>query len=167
MYIREATAQDAALISRIIASSWRGAYQELIDPAYLARLPEEYWLPSMRTWLASDRMYGYIAELDGVPVGCIICGRGRDEDHSHWGEIVSLYVLPEVTGHGIGSALLTRALCTLKEDGYPHVYLWAIQSNVAALRFYLRHGFLLTEDQVTYRIGSGIVTDIRLIREES
>ena len=90
MHIRDAMAQDAPMISRIIARSWRGAYQGLIDPVYLSRLPEEYWLPSMRTWLESGRMYGYIAETEGEPVGCVICGRGRDEDHADWGEIASL-----------------------------------------------------------------------------
>ena len=98
MYIREATAEDALLISRIIASSWQGAYQELIDPVYLSRLPDEYWLPSMRTWLDSGRMYGFIAEENGQPAGCIVYGRGRDEDYADWGEIVSLYVLPGMMG---------------------------------------------------------------------
>lgn len=166
MHIREATAEDAALISRIIAHSWRGAYQELIDPVYLARLPEEYWLPSMRTWLASGRMYGYIAEQNGWPVGCIVFGRGRDEDHADWGEIVSLYILPEIMGHGVGSALLKDALAALREDGYNRVYLWAIADNERTLRFYSNHGFTQTNERVHYKIGSGEVTDIRLVREE-
>ncbi len=164
--LREATAEDAALISRIIACSWRGTYQELIDPVYLARLPEEYWLPSMRSWLGSGRMYGLLAELDGLPVGSVIYGRGRDEDHGDWGEIVSLYLLPEVIGRGIGSALLGAALSALREDGYPRVYLWAIRGNARAERFYQRHGFVLTDEQVRYKIGSSEVTDVRMIREE-
>ena len=94
MHIREAVAQDAPLISQMIAGSWRGAYQDILDPTYLSRLPEEYWLPSMRSWLESGRMYGYIAEEDGLPVGCVSYGRGRDEAHADWGEIGSLYGRP-------------------------------------------------------------------------
>lgn len=164
--IREASAQDAALISRIIANSWRGAYQDLIDPVYLARLQEEYWLPSMRAWLSSGRMYGLIAELDGFPVGCVVYGRGRDETHADWGEIVSLYVLPEVMGQGVGGALLTEALSALKEDGYHRVYLWAIEGNGRADGFYRKHGFILSDDRVHYKIGPGDVTDIRYTLEE-
>lgn len=93
--LRQADTADALLISRIIANSWRGAYQELLDPVYLARLPEETWLASMRAWLDSGRMYGFIAMADGFPVGCVVYGRARDEAHGDWGEIVSLYVLPE------------------------------------------------------------------------
>lgn len=165
MLIREARTDDAALISRIIFHSWRGAYQGLIDPVYLARLPEEYWLPSMRTWLASGRMYGYIAEQEGIPVGCIVCGRGRDEDFADWGEIVSLYILPEVMGQSVGSALLREALAALHADGYSRVYLWAIEGNERALQFYRKHDFTHTEDRVHYKIGSGSVCDLRLIRE--
>lgn len=163
--IREATAEDALLISRIIANSWRGAYQELIDPVYLARLPEEYWLPSMRAWLGSGRMYGFIAEQDETPVGCIIYGRGRDEDHADWGEIVSLYLLPEAMGKGLGGKLLTEALTTLREDGYDRVYLWAIEGNQRADSFYRKHGFVQTNDCVHYRIGSRDITDVRYTRE--
>ena len=163
--LREATETDAALISRIIARSWHGTYQELIDPVYLARLPEAYWLASMRSWLGSGRMYGLIAERDGLPVGCIIYGRGRDEAYGDWGEIVSLYLLPEVLHQGIGSALLAAALSGLREDGFSRVYLWAIRGNVRAESFYRHHGFIGTGEQVQYRIGSQEMTDIRMIRE--
>lgn len=163
--LRQATAEDAALISRIIACSWRGTHQALIDPVYLARLPDEYWLPPMRSWLGSGQMYGFLAELDGLPVGCIVYGRGRDENHGDWGEIVSLYLLPEVLGQGIGSALLRAALSALREDGYSNVYLWAIRGNEGAERFYQHHGFALTDEQVRYKIGSRDITDVRMIRE--
>lgn len=164
--LREATMEDAALISRIIACSWRGTYQELIDPVYLARLPEGYWMPSMRSWLGSGRMYGFLAELDGLPVGCVIYGRGRDEKLGDWGEIVSLYILPEVLGRGIGSLLLRSALSALREDGFDRVYLWAIRGNARAERFYRKQGFTPTNDQVHYRIGSRDVCDVRMILEE-
>ena len=166
MYIREACTADALLISRIIAHSWRGAYQALIDPVYLTRLPEEYWLPSMRSWLGSGRMYGCIAELDGLPVGIVIFGRGRDEEYANWGEIVSLYVLPEAMGCGVGSALLNTALTALREDGYTRHYLWCIAGNLKAERFYQLQGFRMTEERVEYRIGSRDVTDIRFTLED-
>lgn len=165
VHLREAVATDAALISRIIASSWRGAYRDLIDPVYLSRLPEEYWLPSMRTWLESGRMYGYIAESGGHAAGCIIYGRGRDDDHADWGEIVSLYLLLDHMGQGIGHQLLTQALSALHEDGYDRVYLWGIDGNHRAELFYRRHGFRPTEDRVQYKIGGRDMTDIRMILE--
>lgn len=167
MHIREAVAQDAPLISQMIAGSWRGAYQDILDPTYLSRLPEEYWLPSMRSWLESGRMYGYIAEEDGLPVGCVIYGRGRDEAHADWGEIVSLYVLPEKMSQGTGSALLEAAWNALRADGYDSVYLWAIAEYTHGLRFYQRHGFRATGERIAYKLGSSDVTDVRLMKEAS
>lgn len=162
--LRQADTADALLISRIIANSWRGAYQELLDPVYLARLPEETWLASMRAWLDSGRMYGFIAMADGFPVGCVVYGRARDEAHGDWGEIVSLYVLPEAMREGIGTQLLNAALSALREDGYQRVYLWSIKGNAQAERFYHRCGFVPAGDEVRYAIGGQAVTDIRLIR---
>lgn len=163
---RPATEEDAGLISRMIAATWRSAYQELIDPVYLARLPDAYWLPAMRTWLGSGRMYGFIAERDGQPVGCVIFGRGRDEDLAGWGEIVSLYVLPEASGQGVGALLLNTALQVLREEEYRQVYLWSICGNDRAETFYQQHGFRLTDSRVQYKIGSRDMTDVLLVRTE-
>jgi GNAT superfamily N-acetyltransferase len=49
-----------------------------------------------------------------------------------------LYVDPERTGHGIGSALLDVA----KRERPQGLKLWTFASNADAQRFYLRHGFV-------------------------
>lgn len=166
MIFREALAEDAALISKTIAESWRGSYQGLIDNAYLNRLPDEYWLPSLRSWLESGRMYGYVAEADGMLVGSVIYGRGRDDQYADWGEIVSLYLLPQYAGRGIGTRLLQDAVASLYEDGYRRIYLWAIQGNEKADGFYRHQGFLPAEEHVDYKIGNQHVTDVMYIRKE-
>jgi len=48
-----------------------------------------------------------------------------------------LYVHPEWTGRGVGSALLDQAKAR-RPDG---LQLWCFQSNTGARRFYERHGF--------------------------
>ncbi|MBQ7850562.1 MAG: GNAT family N-acetyltransferase [Clostridia bacterium] len=161
---RDAAAEDAGLISRINAASWRTCYRGLISDDYLSRLPDEYWTPSVRAWLGSGQMSGTIALRDGVPVGAVLFGRGRDERYGSYGEVVSLYVLPDHTRSGVGSLLLTEALRSLKEDGYDRFYLWAIDGNAPADKFYRKHGFRRTEDRVPYRIGGQDVTDICYVR---
>lgn len=160
---RDATAEDAGLISFIYASSWRTAYRHLISDDYLDRLPNEYWVPSLRSWLGSGQLYGLIALSDGRPVGAAIYGRGRDAEYGDWGELVSLYVLPDATRRGTGSALLAEVLRLLREDGYDRCYLWAIEGNRIADRFYRKHGFLPLPDRVAYRIGGQDVADIRYV----
>lgn len=50
---RDATADQAGLISHIYATSWRKTYRGHIAQHYLDRLPDEYWVPSIRSWLSS------------------------------------------------------------------------------------------------------------------
>lgn len=160
---RDATAEDAGLISHIYATSWRKAYRNVISEDYLRRLPNDYWVPSVRSWLVSGQLYGLIALEDGRPVGCVIYGRGRDPAYEGWGEIVSLYLLPECMRRGVGGALLQEALRLLREDGYERCYLWAIDGNMIADGFYRKHGFTRTEERIPYRIGGQDVCDVRYI----
>ena len=39
---------DLLSISRLFAESWRSAYQGILDPAYLAAIPEDRWVKPLR-----------------------------------------------------------------------------------------------------------------------
>ena len=160
---RKADAQDAGLISHIFATSWRKAYRGLIAQHYLDRLPDEYWVPSVRAWLMDGRFSALLVYRDDQPVGCCIYGRGRDEHYGDWGEIVSLYVLPDAARQGYGGALLKEAIDDMRQEGYTQFYLWAIRGNVSADSFYRKHGFTPTGDTTDFQIGSTPVTDVRYI----
>lgn len=161
---RDAVPGDAKLISYINATSWRETYRGLLTAEFLRRLPNDYWVTSVRTWLGSGQLYGLIALEDSRPVGCCIYGHGRDTEKSDWGEIVSLYVLPDSMRRGVGSKLLNEALRLLREDGYSSCYLWAIEGNRIADAFYRKQGFAPTGERFTYRIGGQDVADIRYIK---
>lgn len=163
----DASSLDAGLISHIYATSWRKAYRGIIAQHYLDRLPDEYWVPSIRSWLDSGRLSCVIIYEDKEPVGCAIFGRGRDEDHGDWGEIVSFYLLPDKTRMGYGSALLDEALRRMREEGYTRFYLWAIEGNRAADAFYRKRGFHVTSDHIDYAIGGEPVRDLRYVRVEA
>jgi GNAT superfamily N-acetyltransferase len=71
----------------------------------------------------------WLAEEDGVLAGILVL----DGDM-----IDQLYVEPERTGRGIGSALLAVA----ERERPEGLRLWTFQSNAGAQRFYERHGFV-------------------------
>ncbi len=160
---REALPGDAGLISHIYSNSWRKSYRGLISDDYLKRLPDDYWVPSVRSWLESGQLYGMLVYEDGRPVGCAIYGRGRDANYEDWAEIVSLYLLPDSHRRGIGSALLKEVQRVMQEDGYDRFYLWAIEGNETADHFYRKNGYQRTTDRIPYRIGGQDVADIRYI----
>lgn len=58
-------------------------------------------------------------------------------------EIQKLYVDSFFTGRGIGAALLEYALNNCGVS-----WLWALEKNVRAIRFYQKHGFRLTEEKI-------------------
>jgi chorismate mutase len=74
----------------------------------------------------------WVAERGGAIVGYLFLD-------PEW--LDSLYVRPDLTGQGIGSVLLDLAK-SLRPDGFG---LWVFESNVRALRFYLRQGFVEKE----------------------
>ena len=55
-------------------------------------------------------------------------------------ELKELYVDYFFQGKGIGSEMIEYA-----KDNYPITYLWAIEKNLNAIRFYEAHGFHLTD----------------------
>ena len=166
MTLRESTVQDAALLSRIHAVCWKQAYRGLIPDHYLDRLQEDYWVPSVRAWLTGNRFSALIACEDDIPTGCIIFGRARDEVHADWGEIVSLYVLPEYARHGAGSLLLTESIRRLREEGYHDICLWCLDGARTAHAFYTKRGFCVSGVSPAYSIGGRTVRDLLYERRE-
>ena len=57
-------------------------------------------------------------------------------------KVSKLFVEPILQGRGIGAKLLEYAVAEKKAD-----YLWALEKNVKAIRFYERHGFHVTEEK--------------------
>ena len=79
----------------------------------------------------------WVAERSGSLVGYAALSHSPDGDE--W--LDDLYVAPEATGQGIGSALLGLAK-SVRSEGFA---LWVFASNHGARRFYARHGLVELE----------------------
>ena len=163
MIIRKAEVKDAEAISKIHALSWKKAYQIMLPQAYLDDLRENFWTEAFENWISNDHLTVKIIFDDELPVGCIAYGRSRDEKKPQWGEIVSVYVLPEYYGKGFGSQLMINAIKDMREMGFENLYLWVLNENRQAQMFYEKHGFVKTEDQLSFEIAGETKTDARYI----
>jgi GNAT superfamily N-acetyltransferase len=56
-----------------------------------------------------------------------------------------LYVVPHLRGRGIGSALVGQLIATMRAIGVDLIEINVDEGDVAARRFYERHGFFSTE----------------------
>ena len=62
--------------------------------------------------------------------------------HIEGKQIVELYVDTFFENQGIGSRLIKYAIEKQECD-----YLWVLEKNVKAIKFYQRHGFVITEER--------------------
>ena len=87
----------------------------------------------------------FVAEKNEEIIGAILSGHdGRR------GLIYHLAVKDSERKHGIGSALLDRAMEALQEEGIKKVYIMIFKNNEAGNTFWEKRGFTVPED-VLYR----------------
>ena len=128
--IRRATAEDASRIAEILVFVKRIKFRPIFqDDAY--SFGELQVIPLAKEYVENGIIDNILVYDDGIVKGLI-----RIEGN----EIVELYVDYFFQDQGIGSALIEYA-----KAHYPVSFLWAIEKNVDAIRFYERHGFHLTD----------------------
>lgn len=163
MNIRKATFDDVKDISRIHALSWKSAYKGIIPQAYLDELKEDFWVPAFTAWIKDNILTVQLILENGRSVGCVAYGKSRDKVLPNWGEIVSIYLLPEYFSKGYGTKLLESALLDLKQSSYHNVYLWVLKQNQGARHFYEKNKFQCNKDECVCEIMGKQLTDIRYI----
>ena len=130
--IRPATDRDLSRIAEILVFVKRMKFRPIFqdddfsfNQLQVLTVAKQYAAPEIlnRIWVYDD----------GIVKGLI---------HIVDREIVELYVDYFFQGQGIGSRLIEFA-----KVNFPVEFLWAIEKNTDAIRFYLRHGFRLTEQK--------------------
>src|SRR5215831_1657889 len=103
---------------------------------------------------------GYPAPAAGADAGSLTpAGRAGDV-----GELYALYLLPAWWSAGVGRALMTSVLDTLRSHRYRRVVLWVLADNARARRFYERAGFTL-DGGTNVLTGLGGVLEVRYTRD--
>ncbi|POX56139.1 MarR family transcriptional regulator [Streptomyces sp. Ru71] len=123
---------------------WDGEYEGLVA-RIVAQFAEDHDPLVERVW---------IAELDGRPVGCVMCVR---DDAPDTARLRLLLVEPEARGLGIGDRLVTAVVDFARGVGYRSVVLWTNDVLSAARRIYQRHGFVLTSEKPHRSFGKDLV----------
>jgi GNAT superfamily N-acetyltransferase len=141
MLVRPPATQDADALTDLHLDVWEEAYADLVPAAFLAerRRSRAQRVERWRGIIESGSSANLLAthEHSGRLLGFSSTGPGRDSPAAGLPgiELMALYVRAEVYGTGIGHALLTAAI------GTADAYLWVLDGNERAIRFYERQGF--------------------------
>jgi ribosomal protein S18 acetylase RimI-like enzyme len=139
--VRLAAASDAEAIAQLHARSWRETYRGSFTDAFLDGdlLQERLAVWRERLGRPSGSQLVLLAFEAADLVG-FVCAYGAHDPQ--WGSFVdNLHVAAEAKGSGVGSTLMRRAGAWLAER-HPGrgVYLWVLEANAPARRFYERLG---------------------------
>jgi DNA-binding MarR family transcriptional regulator/N-acetylglutamate synthase-like GNAT family acetyltransferase len=99
------------------------------------------------------REAAWIAEVDGEPVGCVLCVRKDDAT----AQLRLLLVDPRARGRGIGGRLIDECLRFARRAGYEQIVLWTNDVLHDARRLYERAGFELVESGEHHAFGHDLV----------
>jgi DNA-binding MarR family transcriptional regulator/GNAT superfamily N-acetyltransferase len=102
---------------------------------------------------APARERAWIAEVDGVPVGCVLCVRRDDET----AQLRILLVDPAFRGLGIGARLVEECIRFARAAGYRSLVLWTNDVLVSARRIYEAAGFQLVDEDWHHSFGHDLV----------
>lgn len=138
---RTAGPADADAIALLHTRSWRESYRGSFSDAFLdGELPDE----RLRVWRdrldPAPRNQLVQLALEGRELVGFVCAYGAHDDR--WGSFVdNLHVAATAKRAGVGTSLMRQAGAWLAHS-YPGlgVYLWVLESNASARRFYERLG---------------------------
>ena len=131
--IRHATIADASRIAEILIFAKRMNYRNIFKNDKVSFGEMQVYPLAKRYIDNTDELKGMWVYDDEFVKGVInINGK----------QIVELYVDSFFENQGIGSILIKYAIEQLDCD-----FLWVLEKNIKAIRFYQKHGFVITEEK--------------------
>ena len=163
--IRFASPRDATRIAEIQVSSWRVAYQSILEDEYLSKLSTEKRAEKWLQIINTNPLDLLVFEIDAQVTGWINFGACRDDDSPKNGEVYAIYIHPDHCGKGTGSLLMASAERELLNRGHFQISLWLLEQNHSAQSFYesLRYEKDGTRKLIT--LGNREVCEMRMTRE--
>jgi len=139
--LREAIPADAAAIAALHAESWRTTYRGALRDEYLDGniLAERTAVWRERLGSPAGNQHVVIAEAQGRLVG-FACAYGNDD--ARWGtQLDNIHVRRDAHGQRTGTRLVA-AVAAWCRAAHPEagLYLWVLEGNHPARRFYERLG---------------------------
>ena len=164
MEYRVATARDVEAIAGLHADSWRRHYRGALLDAFL---DGDVFADRLAVWAArltkpQRNEFTIVADDDGTMVGFV--HTSLDED-ARWGALLdNLHVVYARKRNRIGTRLMAEtATAVLERRPSAGLYLWVLEQNIAAQRFYAARGGACVEREIAPATGGGTTTRLRYV----
>lgn len=131
--IRQATIDDASRIAEILVFTKRMNYREIFQN-------DKVSFGEMLVYPLAKKYIDNPDELDGIWVYDDEFVKGMI--HIEENQIVELYVDTFFENEGIGSKLAEFAIKKMNCN-----FLWVLEKNIQAIKFYQRNGFVITDEK--------------------
>ena len=102
------------------------------------------------------REAAWIAEFDGLRVGCVFCVAADQKT----AQLRILLVDPAARGHQLGARLVEECIAFARRAGYERIKLWTNHPLVAAAHIYLSRGFRLVEEEPHHSFGVDLIGQV-------
>lgn len=164
--IRQTSISEAYDVAKVHVLSWQSAYKGIILDDYLNNMSVETRAEKFKNNYDTVKDDSFVAVEDEKIIGVLAVHKCFDADVVDCGEVEAIYLLPEFWGSGYGKQLMDFAINALKERGYNDIYLWVLEENIRARRFYEKYGFVADGTSKEINIGKLLAEMRYLLRTE-
>lgn len=147
---------DKYEVSNVYEQSWKCAYKYIIPQPYLDGISVGHWVE----YLCQGKSHNLVVVENDTIIGTSSFSKSRFAKYKNYGEIISIYFLPEYIAKGYGKLLLDRTIKELKKLGYMRILLWVLEDNHKARRFYEKYRFVLSGEEMLVNIGGKDLKEI-------
>jgi GNAT superfamily N-acetyltransferase len=135
--VRAAQVTDRLSVARVHVRSWQGGYRGLIADEHLDAMKAEDRASRYTFGEGDETFRRTVVAIEGEDVvGFASFGASCEVDNPTEGELSALYVEPDSWGSGVGRTLLASAREGLRAMSFASAYLWVLEGNERATRFY-------------------------------
>lgn len=147
--IRPSEAADYPEVYHILKQTWLDTYKDYI-PEFdlLGYLHTEYTREKYESIVTNPSSLCFLAAVGNSSAGWM---RLRFSDDCL--NLISLYILPEFQGMGLGAKLLQKAHDIAREKGYLFISLGVMSKNYRSKEWYEKQGFRFTTEE-PFQLGS-------------
>jgi diamine N-acetyltransferase len=139
--------EDVDALIALGQATYRAHYASLWSPAGLeAYINPQFAWDHVHQEIIGEKSTYWLAWVEGMLVGYAKLNHDKllpVEGYPPGLELEKIYFMPEATGYGLGTRMITHIIAEARKQGLSGVWLDVLQSNVRGRQMYERSGFRL------------------------